>query len=215
MLLRNEVISLGPDEDTPAARRAAHSRRLVNGSRGVVVGFRRKTPADEPAWKRNQHNDGGRHDGGRRDGGHGNSGNDGGGGGGSSGDAAGGDGLPAGWATAKDAQSGREYFYRVEDPSVVSWERPTDGDTEDATEYPEVRFTNGRTKLIMPEDFSQSFFRRGTLNRSQVPPPNAAVSPCIPRLTNAARRLRARSVAHRCRLRSRGRSRSTRARDSR
>ena len=35
--------------------------------------------------------------------------------------------------------------------------------------FPEVRFTNGRTKLIVREEFSQKFFRRGTCKRSQLP----------------------------------------------
>ena len=47
MLVKNEIIQLDPEHDTPQARRAAHRNRLVNGSRGVVIGFRRKLPSDD------------------------------------------------------------------------------------------------------------------------------------------------------------------------
>ena len=151
MLIKNEIVM--SDDDNPASRRAAHRRRLVNGSRGVVVRFRKKTPEDEPSWMRN-----------KRDADSG-----GGGGGGGVASSSDGAGLPVGWARATDAQSGREYYYRADKPSEVVWERPAaDGATDD-TEYPEVTFTNGRTKLILPEEFSQTFFRRGSLKRSQVP----------------------------------------------
>ena len=162
MLIKNEVLSVADDD--PAARRAAHRTRLVNGSRGVVVRFRKKTPEDEPMWMRNGRDDD-RDD--RGDNGFGR----GGGGGGRRGAGGGGvNGVPAGWARTFDAQSGREYYYQVDNPSEVSWEPPPAvAATADDTEYPEVRFTNGRTKLIMPEEFSQKFFRRGACKRSQCP----------------------------------------------
>lgn len=172
MLIKNEVLSIPEDSDNPAARRAAHRSRLVNGSRGVVIGFRKKTPEDEPMWMRKRDEARGGHGRGRAPGaGRSPGGRDGGGKeGGSSGGSAGANGLPAGWARAADSRgSGREYYYRVDNPSEVVWERPGDDGETDDTEYPEVRFTNGRTKLVIPEEFSQAFFRRGLLKRSQVP----------------------------------------------
>jgi ATP-dependent DNA helicase PIF1 len=142
MLLKNETI--GPEADRQARR-----QRLVNGSRGVIVGFRAWRPEDDPAFvsSANVHavpvssaaplavatNNS----------------------------------LPAGWAAARDPESGRTYYYKIANPSDVRWELPCFAD-KDAV-YPEVRFTNGRTKLIVREGFRQKFFRRGTCTRSQLP----------------------------------------------
>ena len=45
ILIQNEPIEL-PHDASAAQLRAAHRHRLVNGSRGVVVGFRQATDAD-------------------------------------------------------------------------------------------------------------------------------------------------------------------------
>ena len=142
-------------QDTPEARRVAHRTRLVNGSRGVVVGFRKKEPSDDPATAKPQPDDfeaaKPRTD---ASGGAGSSQQ------GSSSSAQQGSGvhgLPAGWESAID-EEGNEYYFAKANPSDVRWE-PPGTPTDDQREYPEVRFANGRTKLIVPEDFSHKFYR--------------------------------------------------------
>ena len=103
MLIKNEVIALSEEEDTPAGRRAAHRQRLVNGSRGVVVGFRKKLPADDPAAASR-----------RPDGGSG--GADAGVAGGAAHGLPPGHGLAPGWAAATD-NAGRQYYYEIQNPS--------------------------------------------------------------------------------------------------
>jgi len=211
MLIKNEVIELPPQLDTPEGRRAAHRRRLVNGSRGVVIAFRRKQPGDDPASSLHEHtgeegageerkgadgdDDGADDDEGRCTpddveecamgimfGGpnHGQrfltgarAGAGAGAGAGSS--AGGGEGgalpLPPDWAEKVDGASGQTYYYRISDPNAVQWHHhpAVAPPQDDATEYPLVRFTNGRTKLVTAEAFSQKFFQRGKCTRSQLP----------------------------------------------
>ena len=81
---------------------------------------------------------------------------------------AGADALPPDWTAATDPNTGQAYYHRISDHNCVQWERPSAA-VEDDTEYPLVRFTNGRTKLVTPEELSQKFFQRGKCVRSQLP----------------------------------------------
>jgi ATP-dependent DNA helicase PIF1 len=142
MLIKNEAI--GPEAD-PQTRR----QRLVNGSRGVIIGFRRWRPEDDPAFvgPANVTVPGSS----------------------TTAVAVGADnGSQAGWAEVRDVISGWPNYCDAANLSNVTWKRPP-SPAKDKNVFPEVRFTNGRTKLIVREEFSQKFFRRGTCKRSQLP----------------------------------------------
>ena len=184
MLIKNEVISIEPENDTPAGRRAAHKIRLVNGSRGVVVRFRKKTAEDEPSWAKGQdqaHPPGGASSSSGRASGSGPDGP-----------------LPAGWASNKDG-SGKEYYYRVNDPSVTQWEKPDEQSMDDETEYPEVRFTLCHVWHAPPSH------QPVCCQRGRSASPTGGRSSSCPRPLAKSSFAAARSTAHKCRSRSHGR----------
>lgn len=145
MLLQNELLSEEEKKSTPA------SQRLVNGSRGVVIGWAASPDADpsvggaadapllgqqvriEGLQSKPELN-------GRR-----------------------------GRAERFDDAKQR-YEVRLEGEGQVVLVRPTNlSSAADPTLYPLVRFLNGRVKVIKPEAFEKEIYLLGTCTRKQVP----------------------------------------------